>query len=238
MSRITTVIFDMYETLAENNPALWKDTFREICRVQGLAVDPEHLYQEWKSLEVMFRKERQNLEEPEKSPPFKSYEQAWSECFSGAFAKLGLKGNASAAASDAIRDMGMRRAYQDALDALPVLQTGWNTGVLSNADDNYLFPLLDRMGWKFEAVLSSEEARAYKPLPAPFREIMDRMGVGSDEAIYVGDTLYDDVVGAKGVGMRAVWINRHGASPDPQYLSPDYEIRSLNELPEILRAAS
>ena len=238
MIRITTVIFDMYETLAENNPGLWKDTFREICSVQGLAVDPEYLYQEWKSLEVMFRKERQNLEEPEKSPLFKSYEQAWSECFSGVFTKLGLKGNASAAANDAIRDMGRRKPYQDALDALPVLQAGWTTGVLSNADDNYLFPLLDRMGWKFEAVLSSEGARAYKPLPAPFREIMDRMGVGPDEAIYVGDTLYDDVVGAKGVGMRAVWINRHGVSPDPQYLSPDYEIKSLNELPEILRASS
>ena len=238
MSRITTVIFDMYETLAENNPGLWKDTFREICSVQGLGVDPEYLYHEWKSLEVMFRKERQNLEEPEKSPPFKSYEQAWSECFSGVFTKLDIKGDAAAAANDAIRDMGMRRPYQDALDALPVLQAGWNTGVLSNADDNYLFPLLDRMGWKFEAVLSSEGARAYKPLPAPFREIMDRMGVRPDEAIYVGDTLYDDVVGAKGVGMRAVWINRHGMSPDPQYLSPDYEIKSLNELPEILRAAS
>ncbi|MCE2464371.1 MAG: HAD family hydrolase, partial [Dehalococcoidia bacterium] len=186
MSRITTVIFDMYETLAENNPGLWKDTFREICSVQGLAVDPEYLYQEWKSLEVMFRKERQNLEEPEKSPPFKSYEQAWSECFSGVFTKLPLKGDASAAANDAIRDMGRRKPYQDALDALPVLQAGWTTGVLSNADDNYLFPLLDRMGWKFEAVLSSEGARAYKPLPAPFREIMDRMRVGSAEAIYVG----------------------------------------------------
>ena len=238
MSRITTVIFDMYETLAENNTGLWKDTFREICSVQGLAVNPEYLYQEWKSLEMVFRKERQNLEEPENSPPFKSYEQAWRECFSHVFARLGLEGDAPAAANHTIRDMGRREPYQDALDAMPALQAGWRTGILSNADDDYLLPLLNHIGWKFEAVLSSEGARAYKPLPAPFRQIMDRLGIGPDEAIYVGDTLYDDVVGAKGVGMRAAWINRHGASLDPQYLNPDYEIRSLNELPEILQAAS
>ena len=134
--------------------------------------------------------------------------------------------------------MGLREPYQDALEALPVIQTRWRTGVLSNADDGYLFPLLSRIGWKFEAVLSSEEARAYKPLPSPFRQIMSKLGVGPEESIYVGDTLYDDILGAKGVGMRVAWVNRHGASPDSQFPKPDYEVQSLKELPDILQALS
>ncbi len=238
MSRITTVIFDVYETLAHNNTQLWLDTFLRIRRVQRLDIDPQLLYQEWKALEMVFRRQRQNLEEPEKSPPFKSYEEAWRDCFTEVFSRLGLKGDAAAASKDTIRDMGQREPYQDALEALPVVQARWRTGVLSNADDGYLFPLLNRIGWEFEAVLSSEGARAYKPLPSPFRQIMGVLGVGPEEAIYVGDTLYDDVLGARGVGMRAAWINRHGAPPDPQLPKPDYEIRSLKELPGIIERAA
>jgi 2-haloalkanoic acid dehalogenase type II len=235
---ITTIIFDVYETLAHNNPGLWIETFRRICRAQGLEIDHQVLYREWKALEIGFRQERQNLEEPEKSPPFKSYQEAWRDCFSRAFSRLSLEGDAAAAAKDAIRDMGEREPYQDALEALPAIQSRWRTGVLSNADDDYLFPTLARAGWKFEAVLSSEEARAYKPLPSPFRQIMDRLGVGPEEAMYVGDTQYDDVLGAGGVGMRTAWVNRHGASLDPRLPDPDYEIRSLVELTEIAQSAS
>ena len=238
MSEITTVVFDVYETLAHNNTGLWIDTFRMICRAQRLDYDPQSLYEEWKALEMGFRKERLNLEEPEKSPPFKTYEKAWHECLEAVFSKLGLNGDAAAAVQHIIRDMGLREPYQDALEALPALQAGWRTGVLSNADDSYLNPLLDRIGWKFDAVLSSEGARAYKPLPSPFRQVMSVLRVGPEEAVYVGDTLYDDILGARGVGMRTAWINRHGASLDPRFPSPDYQLRGLKELPGILQAVS
>ncbi len=235
MSRITTVIFDVYETLAYNNNGLWIDTFKKICHDQGLEIDPQHLYREWKELEVAFRNQRLNLDEPEKSPPFKSYEEAWRDCFVEVFSKLDLQGNAASAARETIVDMGERDPYPDAVEAIPKIQARWRTGILSNADDDYLFPLLKNIGWEFEAVLSSEGVRAYKPLPSPFWHILEKLNVRPEEAIYVGDTPYDDVLGAKGVGMRAVWINRHGASIGPLEVTPDYEVKSLNELPEILQ---
>ena len=237
MSKITTVIFDMYETLAENNTGLWVETFGAICREQDLDIGAEELYREWKALEMGFRHDRLNLAEPEKSPPFKSYEVAWRECFVSVFSKLGLRGDPDAASRDTVRDMGLRDPYQDALEALPLIQARWKTGLLSNADDGYLFPVLESTGWKFEAVLSSEGALAYKPHPGPFHQILGMMGVAPEEALYVGDTLYDDVLGAHGVGMRAAWINRHGAPPDPQMPTPDFEVSSLTQLPEILQKA-
>ena len=238
MSRITTVIFDVYETLAENNAGLWIETFARICREQGLEVGPRVLYQEWKAPEMMFRKERLNLEEPEKSPPFKSYYQAWRDCFTLAFSALGLKGDASAAATESVRDMGLREPYADAMQALPAIQARWSTGVLSNADDGYLLPLLDRIGWKFDAVLSSEMVHSYKPQAAPFRQVLHMLDVPAWEAVYVGDTQFDDVLGASGVGMRTVWVNRKGASPDPHLPELDRQVESLTELPGILEEMS
>jgi 2-haloalkanoic acid dehalogenase type II len=237
MSKITTVIFDVYETLAYNSSALWVETFRAICRTQALLVDPVSLYRDWKELEVGFRRNRLNLEEPEKGPPFKSYETAWRDCFVGAFGKLSLTGDPAAAARKAIADMGVRDPYPDAVEALPEIQARWKTGVLSNADEGYLYPLLERIGWKFPVVLSSEEVGAYKPLPAAFERVLDDLGVGAGEAVYVGDTLYDDILGSRGVGMRSAWINRYGASRDSLMPAPDFEIHSLAELPALLEAA-
>ena len=236
MTKITTLVFDMYETLAHNSPELWIETFGRICRSQGLNIAPQDLYREWKALEMVFRSERLNLEVPESSPPFKSYETAWRECFAETFSNLGITGDAVAASKEAIRDMGRREPYHDALEALPALQGRWKTGLLSNADDGYLLPLLDRVGWEFHAVLSSEMAGAYKPLPAPFHQILSKLKVRPEEALYVGDALYDDVVGAKGVGMRVAWVNRYGAVRDARFPVPDYELRSLTELPEIMGA--
>ena len=238
MAPITTVIFDAYETLAHNNQGLWLEIFGRTCQAQGLGIDSQLLYLEWKALEMVFRKERQNVEEPEKSPPFKSYEEAWRDCFRDVFSKLGIHGDAASAAKEAVRDMGERQPYQDALEVLPAIQSRWRTGVLSNADDNYLLPLLKNAGWNFEAVLSSEAARAYKPLPSAFWQIMRLLGVEPHEVVYVGDSLHDDVLGAKGVGMKAAWVNRHGAPPDPAFPEPDYVIGSLGELPELLDAGS
>ena len=238
MSKVATVIFDMYETLAHNRRELWIDTFRKVCHAQGLTVDPESLYREWKSLEMVIRKERLNLEQPAESPPFKSYEHAWRDCFTEAFSRLDLKGDAGAAAQEAVRDLGLREPYQDAVEVLPVIQSRWRTAVLSNADDKFLYPLLSRLRWRFDAALTSERVRAYKPLPSAFRAIMDELRVAAEEAIYVGDSQYDDVLGARGVGMRAAWVNRNGAAADPELPRPDYEVRSLKELPHILESIS
>ena len=51
--------------------------------------------------------------------------------------------------------------------------------MLSNADDDYLFPLIESVGWEFQAVLSSEMARAYKPLPSPFFAHYRNVGCGA-----------------------------------------------------------
>ena len=234
MGQITTVIFDMYETLAENNSALWVELFGRICADQGLNISGQTLFDKWKPREMQFRKVRLNFEEPEKSPPFKSYEEAWRDCFVEAFEELGIQADASAAAKASIRDMGERAPYPDALSALPGIQRRWRTGLLSNADNDYLYPILERQAWHFEVVVSSEGVQAYKPLPEPFRIVMERMGVAPEESLYIGDSLHDDVLGCKAVGMRAAWINRPGSPLDPAGPQPDFVLASLDELAGVL----
>ena len=59
-------------------------------------------------------------------------------------------------------------------------------------------------------------------------------GITAAQAVYVGDRQFEDVQGAKDVGMRTVWINRFGNILDPELPAPDIEVSSLLEIPALI----
>ena len=229
MSPITTVIFDMYETLVQNPHSLWRVGFEDIIQEQSLDTNPDILWKEWAPGEAEFRNSR-----VKPGVPFRSYYQAWRDCFIQAFNKLELNGDPDAATSSFIRYISRRDPYPETVEALKAVQTGRRTAVLSNADDDYLMPNLELLGVQFEAVLSSEKARIYKPLPELFRKMLNMLSVTPEESIYVGDRQLEDVQGATAVGIHAVWVNRYANPPDPDLPEPAYQISSLLELPGLL----
>jgi putative hydrolase of the HAD superfamily len=106
------------------------------------------------------------------------------------------------------------------------------TGLLSNTH----WPCHWHEEWLArDGLLDLLDARVYtsdlahvKPHPEAFRELLDRVGVRPEEAVFVGDRLHDDVGGAAAVGMRTVWI-RNDAVPRAD-VTPDAVIDELSEL--------
>jgi putative hydrolase of the HAD superfamily len=107
-------------------------------------------------------------------------------------------------------------------------------GVLSNtlwprsAHERYF--VRDQVLDLIDGAVYSSEISWTKPHPEAFRAAM--AAVGEDDpasCVFVGDRPYDDVHGAKGVGMRAVLIQ---GSDVPRYdaAAPDAVITSLSEL--------
>ncbi len=81
-------------------------------------------------------------------------------------------------------------------------------------------------------VATSEEAGANKPEPPIFLLALERARVDAREAVYVGDQYRTDVLGARGVGIRPVLIDRSGLMPG---VSDCTRIRSLTELDRCLQ---
>jgi 2-haloalkanoic acid dehalogenase type II len=229
MRGITAVIFDMYDTLVQNEQHFWQATFEEVVREQDLDTTADRLWAEWRAVEKEFR-----LSRIKPGVAFKSYYQAWRESFAHAFAVLRLKGDADAAAQRSFQDISQRPPFPETLEALGIIQPRWQTAILSNADDAYLLPNIARLGLRFAAVVSSEAAGCYKPQPDLFRQMLSRLGVSPQDAVYVGDRQFEDVTGASQVGMRTVWINRLAAPLDPAMPAPDYQISNLLQLPALL----
>lgn len=71
-----------------------------------------------------------------------------------------------------------------------------------------------------------------KPHPVPFRMLAERLGVAPEACVFVGDRPIDDIQGAVGVGMRAVWIANDHAPGDPS--AAHATIEDLAELPALL----
>jgi 2-haloalkanoic acid dehalogenase type II len=234
MSKVNAVLFDAYNTLVHNEPSLWKGTFTAICRIYELPIDGEELWRQWKLLEVNFRKYRTNTDNPEASPPFKSYEKAWRECFKEVFDKLG-SGNAQEASRLSIEGMATRELFPETIYVLDKLKDLTRVGILSNSDDSFLLPLVERYEIKgLEIILSSEQACAYKPHPRPFNIALQRLDLKPSEVLYVGDHPFDDVYGANKVGIRTVWVNREGVEYDNTFPKPDFIISNLMELEDIV----
>jgi len=229
MSQITTVVFDMFETLAQNPPGHWRTTFQKIVNDQGYETHTEPLWKEWTAAETEFRESR-----VKPGVAFRTYFEGWRDNFAQAFASLSLPGDAEDASQRSIEDLSRRPPYEETVEALALVRQRCRIAVLSNADDDFLLPGVERLGVEFEAVLSSEEARVYKPRPELFQEMLRRLKADPQEVIYVGDRQFEDVQGAHQAGMRAVWINRYKTASDPNLPQPDYQISSLLELPRIL----
>jgi putative hydrolase of the HAD superfamily len=128
-------------------------------------------------------------------------------------------------------------ARGDARDALMALRgRGLRTGLLSNTH----WPADQHEAWlRRDGLLDLLDVRVYtsdldhvKPHPLAFAAVLDRLQVDPAAAVFVGDRLWDDVYGARQVGMRTVWMRNPVV---PAYdVEPDAVVDSLSELVSVV----
>jgi putative hydrolase of the HAD superfamily len=117
---------------------------------------------------------------------------------------------------------------EDVHPTLSQLKTaGYRLALLSNRQQPCIEELRDwDLDEYFELVLVAGEVSSWKPEPGLFIQALERMQLGADDAIYVGDNYYADVVGARRAGVQPVLID-----PDQVFLDADCPvIHSISEL--------
>jgi putative hydrolase of the HAD superfamily len=102
-----------------------------------------------------------------------------------------------------------------------IVVSNWDSSLAQVLERVGLAPLLDR-------VITSAEVGARKPAAAMFEAALAAARVTPAQAMHVGDSLDEDVAGARAAGIAAVWLNRDGAGAPPGVSM----IRSLDELGE------
>lgn len=154
------------------------------------------------------------------------------------FARQGLDGN-----SEAIRHFGLTKTpwhsedevpYPDACDTLTELKArGYRLGIIANQNPG-LEKRLEDWGLRqyFDVIVSSAEIGYAKPEREIFEKAFEMAGCTAEESVMVGDRLDNDMLPAKEIGMKTVWMKSGLAKYQTSEIA-DFQIQSLGELKEI-----
>ena len=120
---------------------------------------------------------------------------------------------------------------------LATLREQYRLGVISNnfgntrgwCDEYNLSPLLD-------IVIDSTVVGISKPEAGIFHAALTGLSTSPEQAIYVGDTYSDDVVGAKGVGMWTAWLVGEEDKECPDASLVDFQLTKLQGLQRVLES--
>ncbi len=124
------------------------------------------------------------------------------------------------------------RLFPDTMAAVGELKArGLELGIISNFDSR-LFPVMRGLGLAdvFDTVTISSLTRAAKPAPKIFQLALEKHAVDPDEAVHVGDSVRDDVEGAKKAGLHAVLLDRQGRPHE----TGGHVIQTLTQLPPLI----
>jgi len=238
VANIDAVIFDYYETLVQLPAARRERVFDELARTLAVNLPPGEAYRHWRELTT---KDWQLRLGGRERPPldgvasdFVTFRDVWLARCGELFVHWGVDAPAEVGVEAYAGAHAEAIAYPDVPSALEQLRERVRLAVLSDADDDFLTASLERNGFAFDAVISSQQVRAYKPHVSLFREVCSRLGVAPQRAVYVGDSPWADIAGARHAGLRAVWLNRHDAAWPEDIEEPEIVITDLSEFEKIL----
>lgn len=151
-----------------------------------------------------------------------------------------------AMAAQDISDPDLRARLLDLYRRLPVFPEvpevlrkltakGHRLAILSNGTAAMLGEALEAAGiaQAFEAVLTVERLRIYKPHPSVYALATERFGARPGEIVFVSSNGWD-VAGGAAFGFRAVWVNRAGEPAERLPGGPEHILADLSSLPRII----
>jgi len=139
--------------------------------------------------------------------------------------------------------VGYRRAREASLVLYPhvkvtlieLIKRGLKLAVVSDAprQEAWLRLCYLQLHHIFDTVITYDDTGEYKPSPAPFKKVLEILGVEPNEAIMVGDWPERDIVGAAELGIRTVFA-KYGDTFGTKDSGADYEIKDIYELVTIV----
>jgi putative hydrolase of the HAD superfamily len=204
---LQAVVFDVDFTIARPGPDLGPGGYRELGLRYGLVLDPGR-YEDARAAAVT---------ELKRHPELDHDEEMWVIFTERIIQGMGGIGDTRRAAIEMERrwvQSAHFELYDDALPALDALRAhGLKIGLLSNSSRD-LAEFVGHHGIPADAVLTSHAHGKTKPHDSIFRAILDLLAVEPGSAVMIGDTLEEDIEGARAVGMPALLLDREGRYPD------------------------
>lgn len=119
---------------------------------------------------------------------------------------------------------------------LAILEQDHTLGLISNyyGNINKVLEDLDLMKY-FKAVIDSTVVGVRKPNEEIFKMALNKIDIQANETAMVGDSYGNDIVPAKLLGCKTIWLKGKGWSAVKDTSSADFIIESLKQLPDLIK---
>ncbi len=126
--------------------------------------------------------------------------------------------------------------FPDTRKILEKLKGNYSLGLITNGTPDLQWKKIKggKLENYFDAIVISGETGTGKPDPVIFNELLKRLNCNAQNSIMIGDSLNTDIEGAKNAGITTIWLNRNGKVIKDSLLIPDFEIKNLPELFNLL----
>jgi 2-haloacid dehalogenase len=132
-----------------------------------------------------------------------------------------------------IRQWKTLQPYPEVDTALTRLGERYKLVGLSNGDPDMLSAVRPNFEAELDGVISVADAGAYKPHRASYDLCCEEFDVAPHEVVFVTAHTFD-LVGAKAVGMRGAFLNRHENPYGEWIYQPDITVADTGELASVL----
>jgi 2-haloacid dehalogenase len=223
MATETVVTFDFYGTLVQWHEAL--EAFaRDVLLRQGRAAT------EASSLLADFAGEGRRLRD---GPTYRPYREILRDSLTFALERAGLAPGAAESAA-LIERLSCIPPHPDVPPALAELKKRHRLAAISNTDDDLIAGSVATLGVELDAVITAQQARAYKPNLRLFRHAHDVLGVTPAAVVHVAASQPLDMAVCRVLGIRAFWVNRRGEQAEAQY-RPFTEVADVGQAARLIQ---
>lgn len=205
---LRAVLFDVDFTLCRPGPELSPERYARIAGRHGVALDVSR-YDDAREAAAL------NLK---RHPELLHDDSIWHRFTEEIFVGMGGPAEiASECATEIEQGWEVSENFELFEDALPVLEelrsAELRLGLVSNGiRDLNEFVVHHKLD--VEAIVGSRAHGYVKPHPTIFQSALQQLGVEPTEAAMVGDSLEEDIEGARALGMRAILIDRDNRHPE------------------------
>ena len=213
-----SLTFDCYGTLVDWERGILAAAHQALDAAPGKAtrlVDDERL------LELYAR-----FEAAAEAGPYLSYRRVLAHALRGIAAELGVEPTPTAVErfSESVGDWPL---FPDSAAALARLAGRYRLGVITNCDTDLFARTNERLGVRFDWVITAQQLGSYKPNPRNFELAVEQIGGQRDRNLHVAQSLFHDHVPAQALGLRSAWIDRRHGRPGsgaslPATVTPDF----------------
>ena len=214
---IKGIIFDAYGTLIDKADGSIRAVRSILAKYNAEMINAEDFYRRWK---YYHRYHIDSL------TSFIKEEDIFTMDLIELFKEYQIEGDPHRDVQVMLNTLGKRNAYPETNTVLDALRPNYDLFIGSTSDQEPLLTDIARNNIVVNKCFTSEYLRVYKPRREFFKKILKEINMKSEEVVFVGDSIIDNVLGPSSLGMKTVWVNRKKESVKAD-AQPNYAISDL-----------